>query len=123
MDRGVDGEGTLQCPSTLLVTVRHETPVSRGSALPERSTKKVLLNGVPRRSSELSTAMAGFLCQSFLRFGLVDEIRLAVMPVLLGDGPRPFGNSSTETRWRLKDVVASKTGIVELSYGRESSGG
>jgi dihydrofolate reductase len=61
------------------------------------------------------------LCQSFLRVGLVDEIRLAVMPVLLGDGLRLFGNSSTETRWRLKDVVAYKTGIVELLYGRESS--
>ena len=53
------------------------------------------------------------LCQSFLRLCLVDEIRLAVMPVLLGDGLRLFGNSSTETRWRLKGVVAFKTGIVE----------
>ena len=61
------------------------------------------------------------LCQSFLRLGLVDEIRLSVMPVLLGDGLRLFGNSSTETRWRLKDVVAYKTGIVELLYRRESS--
>jgi dihydrofolate reductase len=63
------------------------------------------------------------LCQSFLRLGLVDEIRLSVMPVLLGDGLRLFGNSSTETRWSLKDVVAYKTGIVELLYGRESSSG
>ena len=61
------------------------------------------------------------LCQSFLRLDLVDEIRLSVMPVLLGDGLRLFGNSSTETRWRLKDVVAYKTGVVELLYGRELS--
>ena len=61
------------------------------------------------------------LCQSFLRLDLVDEIRLAIMPVLLGDGLRLFGNSSTETRWRLKDVVAYKTGVVELLYGREPS--
>ena len=63
------------------------------------------------------------LCQSFLRLNLVDEIRLMVMPVLLGDGLRLFGDSSPETRWRLKDVVAYKTGLVELSYGRGSSGG
>ncbi len=61
------------------------------------------------------------LCQSFLRLDLVDEIRLSVVPVLLGDGLRLFGNSSTETRWRLKDVVAYKTGIVELVYGRGST--
>jgi dihydrofolate reductase len=60
------------------------------------------------------------LCQSFLRLDLVDEIRLAVMPVLLGDGLRLFGNSGTETRWQLKDVVAYKAGYVELMYGRES---
>ena len=63
------------------------------------------------------------LCQSFLKLGLVDEIRLSVVPVLLGDGLRLFGNSGTETRWRLKDVAAYKTGIVELLYGRESSSG
>ena len=63
------------------------------------------------------------LCQSFLKLGLVDEIRLSVVPVLLGDGLRLFGNSSTETRWRLKDVVSYKTGIVDLLYGRESSSG
>ena len=61
------------------------------------------------------------LCQSFLRLGLVDEIRLSIMPILLGDGLRLFGNSSTETRWRLKDVVAYKNGFVELWYGSQST--
>jgi dihydrofolate reductase len=56
------------------------------------------------------------LCQSFLRLGLVDEIRLSIIPVLLGDGLRLFDNSSTEERWHLKDVIAYKTGIVELLY-------
>jgi dihydrofolate reductase len=63
------------------------------------------------------------LCQSFLRLGLVDEIRLVVMPVLLGAGLRLFGDSGGETRWRLKDVVGFKTGMVALTYGRESGGG
>lgn len=56
------------------------------------------------------------LCQSFLRLGLVDEIRLSIVPVLLGDGLRLFDNSSTEERWQLKNVIAYKTGIVELLY-------
>jgi len=61
------------------------------------------------------------LCQSFLRFDLVDEIRLAIVPVLLGDGLRLFDNSSIETRWHLKNVVAYKTGMVELSYRIQST--
>jgi dihydrofolate reductase len=61
------------------------------------------------------------LCQSFLRLGLVDEIRLSIMPILLGDGLRLFGTVSTEKRWQLKDVVAYKTGVVELLYGSQST--
>jgi dihydrofolate reductase len=39
---------------------------------------------------------AAMLCQSFLRLGLVDEIRLLIVPVLLGDALRLFENSGTE---------------------------
>jgi dihydrofolate reductase len=62
------------------------------------------------------------LGQHFLRLGLVDEIRLSIAPVLLGNGLSLFGNAGAETRWRLKDVVAYNTGFVELVYGsaRES---
>lgn len=56
------------------------------------------------------------LCQRFLELGLVDEIRLTIAPVLLGEGLRLFGGSLTEERWALKNVVAYKNGFVELSY-------
>jgi len=55
------------------------------------------------------------LSQSFLELGLVDEIRLTIAPVLLGDGLRLFGNM-TEYRWELKNVIAYKNGFVELTY-------
>jgi dihydrofolate reductase len=56
------------------------------------------------------------LCQRFLELGLVDDIRLTIAPVLLGDGLRLFGRFLTEERWALKNVVAYKNGFVELSY-------
>jgi len=61
------------------------------------------------------------LCQSFLRLGLVDEIRLMIAPVTLGDGLRLFGNSGIERRWLLKNVVGYKNGFVELLYGSPSN--
>jgi dihydrofolate reductase len=61
------------------------------------------------------------MSQSFLRLGLVDEIRLSIIPVLLGDGLRLFDHSRTEERWHLKDVVAYKTGVVELLYRSQST--
>jgi dihydrofolate reductase len=56
------------------------------------------------------------LSQRFLSLGLVDEIRLTIAPVLLGDGLRLFGDFALEQRWDLKNVVAYKNGFVELSY-------
>jgi len=55
------------------------------------------------------------LCQRFLELGLVDEIRLTIAPVLLGEGLRLFGPMK-EQGWNLKNVVAYKNGFVELSY-------
>ena len=56
------------------------------------------------------------LCQRFLSLDLVDEIRLTIAPVLLGEGVRLFGGLPTEKRWDLKNVVAYKNGFVELEY-------
>jgi dihydrofolate reductase len=61
------------------------------------------------------------LGQSFLRLGLVDEIRLMVAPVTLGDGLHLFLDSATEQKWHLKNVVAYKNGYLDLSYSRQSS--
>jgi dihydrofolate reductase len=59
------------------------------------------------------------LGQSFLKLGLVDEIRLMIAPVTLGDGLHLFGNSGTEQRWHLKNIVAYKNGFVDVSYARD----
>ena len=56
------------------------------------------------------------LSRRFLSLGLVDEIKLTIAPVLLGEGLRLFGDSGTEQKWHLKNVVAYKNGFVELSY-------
>ena len=61
------------------------------------------------------------LCRRFLELGLVDEIKLTIAPVLLGEGLRLFGGSLTEERWNLKNVVAYKNGFVELSYSGTSA--
>src|SRR5690348_6207742 len=73
-------------------------------------TTKRELPSTRKRVEFYSGAM---LCESFLRLGLVDEIRLMIAPILLGEGLRLFGNSGFEHRWRLRDVVAHKNGFVE----------
>jgi len=79
--------------------------------------KKLVENVLAPRFKNIWLVGGALLCQSFLRLDLVDEIRLSIAPVLLGDGLRLFADSTTESRWRLKDVVAYNTGFVELLYG------
>ena len=56
------------------------------------------------------------LATDFIRLKLVDEIRLSVMPIILGDGTLFFDNIGQEQALHLKDITAYKSGMVELWY-------
>jgi dihydrofolate reductase len=56
------------------------------------------------------------LARDFIRLGLADEIRLAVLPIILGDGIPFFDPAGHEQALRLKDMTAYKNGMVELCY-------
>jgi len=56
------------------------------------------------------------LAKDFIRLKLADEIRLSVMPIILGDGTLFFDHIGQEQILHLKDVTAYKTGMVELWY-------
>jgi dihydrofolate reductase len=56
------------------------------------------------------------LTTSLLNFGLVDEINLAVHPILLGDGKRLFNQISKRTLLTLTDTKKYSSGLVSLTY-------
>jgi dihydrofolate reductase len=56
------------------------------------------------------------LAKDFIRLKLVDEIRLSVMPVILGEGTLLFDHLGREQALHLKNVTAYKSGMVELCY-------
>lgn len=56
------------------------------------------------------------LAREFIRAGLADEIRLSVLPIILGDGLLFLDQVSKEQALHLKDVTAYKSGMVELWY-------
>jgi dihydrofolate reductase len=56
------------------------------------------------------------LVKDFIRLKLADEIRLSVMPIILGDGTLFFDHIGQEQALHLKDVTAYKSGLVELCY-------
>jgi dihydrofolate reductase len=54
--------------------------------------------------------------KEFIRLNLADEIRLSVLPIILGDGIAFFDDLGQEQPLHLKDVTAYKSGMVELHY-------
>lgn len=56
------------------------------------------------------------LAKDFIRAKLADEIRLTVLPIILGDGLLFFEQLGQELPLHLKDVTAYKNGTVELWY-------
>jgi dihydrofolate reductase len=56
------------------------------------------------------------LAKDFIRLKLADEIRLTVIPIILGDGTLLFDHIGQEQSLHLKDVTAYKSGMVELCY-------
>jgi dihydrofolate reductase len=56
------------------------------------------------------------LSKQFINLKLADEIRLSVMPIILGEGLLFFEGVAIEQALHLKNVTAYKSGMVELHY-------
>jgi dihydrofolate reductase len=101
---------------TVVVTGREWPPARESVEFYSGDLKTLVDVKLTPRFRNIWLVGGAMLCQGFLSLGLVDEIRLVIAPVLLGDGLRLFGGFLTEKRWDLKNVVAYKNGFVELLY-------
>jgi len=58
----------------------------------------------------------GAIVQSFLKLGLINDFKLAIVPILLGDGIRLFGDLTSDVDLELTHTKAFPSGLVELRY-------
>lgn len=56
------------------------------------------------------------LVKAFIQRGLADEIRVSILPIILGEGLLFFDCVGREQALRLKNTTAYKNGMVELHY-------
>ncbi len=56
------------------------------------------------------------LAKDLLRLKLADEIRLSIIPIILGEGKLFFDQVGQELALHVKNVKAYKNGMVELHY-------
>jgi dihydrofolate reductase len=101
---------------TVVVTRRRLLSTRKSVEFYSGDLRTLLEEKLAPRYQNIWLVGGAMLSQRFLELGLVDEIRLTIAPVLLGEGLRLFGGSLAEKRWDLKNVVAYKNGFVELSY-------
>jgi dihydrofolate reductase len=100
---------------TVVVTGRELPPARNSVEFYSGDLETLVREKLAPRFRNIWLVGGAMLSQRFLSLGLVDEIRLTIAPVLLGDGLRLFGQMKQET-WDLKNVAAYKNGFVELTY-------
>ena len=101
---------------TVVVTTRKLPATRKSVEFYSGDLKELLDRKLAPRFRNIWLVGGAMLAQRFLELDLVNEIRLTVAPILLGDGLRLFAGSLKEERWKLKNVAAYKNGFVELSY-------
>jgi dihydrofolate reductase len=106
---------------TVVVTNRQLPPARESVEFYSGDLKTLVDAKLAPRFRNIWLVGGAMLCQRFLALNLVDEIRLTIAPVLLGDGLRLFGDLPTEQRWNLKNVVAYKNGFVALTYAASTT--
>src|SRR5262245_39528449 len=96
--------------STLRDPNWNNSTVLTGDAAGEVSKLKDGLDG------EIVVPASFQLLRALIEHDLVDELRLKVFPVVLGDGERLFGETSDKKPMRLVDVQTVADGVAYLTY-------
>ncbi|MGH2884397.1 MAG: dihydrofolate reductase family protein, partial [Solirubrobacteraceae bacterium] len=88
----------------------HNSTVLKGDVVSEVSKLKRQLDG------EIVVPASYQLARTLFQHDLVDELRLVVFPVVLGDGERLFGETSNKKPMRLVNTKPIGDGLLFLTY-------
>ena len=103
---------------TPTIVVSHKTlPIERQSIeIYSGDLHKLVEERLKPTYKNVWLAGGAILVKDFIRLKLADEIRLSVLPIILGNGIPFFNHIEQEQVLHLKEVTAYKTGMVELWY-------
>lgn len=100
---------------TIVVSHRN-LPIERNNIERYSGDLTKLVEELKLRFKSVWLVGGAMLAKDFIRSKLADEIRLTIIPILLGDGTLFFDQLGQENPLHLKDVTAYKNGLVELHY-------
>lgn len=100
---------------TIVLTHRHLTAERDSVEFYSGSLRELVNQRLKPKFKSIWVVGGAVLARDFLRENLIDDIRIGIMPILLGEGT-PFVELNREQRLHLKDVTGFKDGMVELWY-------
>lgn len=56
------------------------------------------------------------LSATFMKLGLIDEYKLTIHPIILGDGLSVFKNNDVKSKLKLLDAKTLKSGVMTVHY-------
>lgn len=86
------------------------------SSLIEGDVAGALAELKQQRGGEISITGSGTLVRSLLEAALIDELRLLVHPIVVGDGKHLFEGGAQPTGMELAECRPFETGVVNLTY-------
>jgi dihydrofolate reductase len=70
---------------------------------------------------EIQIHGSGYLIQTLLKHDLIDEFRLWIFPLIIGNGKRLFGEGIIPAGLKLIDYKISTTGVIIAIYKRDGN--
>jgi dihydrofolate reductase len=100
---------------TIVLSHQH-LPISKSNITIFSGDLKELVNELKLKYNNAWIVGGALLARDFIRSKLANEIRLSILPVILGNGLLFFDHIGLKQALHLKDVTAYKSGMVELHY-------
>lgn len=101
---------------TIVLTTRSLTSERRNIEFYSGDLNKLVIEQLKPKYRNVWLVGGAMLAKDFIRLDLADEMRLSIIPIILGDGLQFFDHIGHACALSLKDVTAYKNGMVELWY-------
>ena len=85
------------------VELTNETPTELMKRFDKLGHKRVYVDG-------------GAIIRSFLSLGFVQDMKVTIVPILIGEGIRLFGEIDNDIDLKLESVAKYSSGLVSLNY-------
>jgi dihydrofolate reductase len=95
--------------------------VKKGATLVKGDVKKQIADIRQEEGKDIWLFGGASLTSSLMNLGLVDEVSLAVHPIILGAGKPLFQGITKRIKLKLTDTKTYNTGLVVLNYDAASN--